>query len=473
MGKMLTSFWRSRALKNYKLLAFFVGSFLLLLFATNVKSYILVFLVSFVILFFYFKYSLDQTVFLLLAMSIPFENNLREWVLPVTQLLHPNDFRSGYSYFFGVNLKLIFGLFLFLLLVGKKKLLEQKSSTDWILLAFFAIACLSTLYFFSTLPVLGLIRLWLSVFIYFSAKIFFTKYPKLFPIIISAIFIFATVIGVDQLIRQKPLGKFIELSPSFDQNTGYLTTDGLPQYRVASFISHPVYFGSFMSILLPIFIVYAMTINIPLAIQISLLGIITMLGSHSRSVWLTLALSFYLLLPRLKQKFRISRLYSKYKSLIFIFLGTAVILVISRLQSIAYLFTTNGNGTIRVELMKKSLEILAKYPFGVGLNRFTTALIDLPIPLNIRGFIFPVHNTILLITTELGILAGALFILFVIKSLFIYKIKAANKLVTYGAIIGAITFLVSSQFHPLFNIDPTFDLFMFTLGYINSQLCQS
>ncbi len=109
MGKMLTSFWRSRTLKNYKLLAFFVGSFLLLLFATNVKSYILVFLVSFVILF--FNLNIDWTKLYLYF-----------WLC---QFLLRTTFENGFflllSYFIQmslvlvtviilvVNLKLIFG----------------------------------------------------------------------------------------------------------------------------------------------------------------------------------------------------------------------------------------------------------------------------------------------------------------------------------------------------------------------------
>jgi hypothetical protein len=301
---------------------------------------------------------------------------------------------------------------------------------------------------------------------YFSSKIFFTKSPKLFPAIISSIFIFSVFIGLIQLFRQKPLGKFIELTPSFSRDRGYSTTDGQPIYRVSGFISHPVYFGSFLSILIPIFTVYAISTSLPLSIPIILSGILVMIGTHSRTVWITLLLSFILLFPFLKQKFilSLSNKINRYYYCLILFLSIS--LIISRIGSLTQVLSNNGNGTIRLQLIWQSLQILSQHPLGVGLNQYTVALTELPIPANITGFIVPVHNTILLITTELGVLAGSLYIFYIIKSIFF---KKTQNIVQYGAIVGAMTFLVSSQFHPLLNLDPTFDLFMLTLGYINSQ----
>jgi len=457
---------------NYKLFSFLIGFYCLLFFSFNVKSYLLMFLFAFSTFFFYLKYSLTKSVFLMFITSLPFENNLREWMFTVTQPLYTGITTSGYFYFFGINLKLIFGTFLLLLFLSKKNRLKQSFKDDWPLIIFFIVACLNTFYFFSIITVTGLIRLWLSILFYFSAKIFFKSRPNLFPITISAIFIFSTIIGLNQLIRQKPLGKFIELTPSFSQEEGYSTTDGLAQYRVSGFISHPVYFGSFMSIMLPIFITYALSINLPFLLPISLVGIVVMLGTHSRSVWFTITLSIYLLYPYLKQKYHAFLSKNQSKLLISIFILLSTIIVISRLQSITKIFSENGNASIRLELIWQSLVMISQHPFGVGLNQFTINLIDQPLPKNLDGFIVPVHNTFLLITTELGIIAGSLFIFFVIKSIFFRKIHPTSKLLTYGAIIGATTFLVSGQFHPLFNLDPTFDLFLLTLGYINSQ-CQS
>ncbi|MFA5025598.1 MAG: O-antigen ligase family protein [Candidatus Shapirobacteria bacterium] len=405
-------------------------------------------------------------------LSIPFENNLREWFFQVTNPLYIGVPTSGYSFYFGLSLKLIFGLFLFLLLLKNHKKIPLPSfRNDWPLLIFFILACANTLFYFSPITWVGLIRLWLSILIYFSSKIFFKSESKLFFTIISALFIFSSLIGFNQLIKQKPLGKFIELTPSFSEDEGYSTTDGQVQYRVSGFISHPVYFGSFMSILLPIFIAHGLTTNFFLTLPISLIGVVVMLGTNSRTVWLTLALSFFLLFPHLKKKYQPLLTRNLGKIIFSTFAIISALIIISRIQSITKIFSENGNGSIRLELLWQSLLMVSQHPFGVGLNQFTQSLVTQKLPQSLDGFIVPVHNTFLIIITELGIIAGSFFIYFVIKSIFFKKISTTPPLLTYGAIIGAATFLISSQFHPLFNLDPTFDLFMFTLGFINSQ-CQ-
>lgn len=457
---------------NSKLFIFLIIFYCLLFISFNVKSYLLVFIFAFCLFFFYFKYTLTKSVFLILITSLPFENNLREWLFTVTQPLYTGILFSGYFFYFGISLKLIFGIFVFLLFLSKKDYLKNTFINDWPLIIFFIIACINTFYNFSIIPIVGLIRLWLSILIYFSAKIFFKSEPKLFPIVIASIYFFSTLIGVNQLIKQKPLGKFIELTPGFSQEKGYSTTDGKSQYRVAGFISHPVYFGSFISIIIPIFIAFSLSSHIPLTLPLTLLGIMVALGTNSRSVWINLAFSIYFLYPYIKKKFHFKNIPNAYKLIIPIILCITTIIVITRLESITNIFSEHGNASIRLQLIWQSLQIIGQHPFGVGLNQFTLGLIELPIPQNITGFIVPVHNTFLLIITELGIIAGSLFIYFVIKSIFFRKINPTYKLVTYGAILGAITFLISSQLHPLFNLDPTFDLFMLTLGYINSQ-CQT
>ena len=461
-----------RMSNNYKLFVFLTEYYLLFFLIFNVKSYILIFLLAPILLFFYFKYTLIETVFITFFLSIPFENNLREWFFQVTNPLYVGIDTSGYYFYFGLSLKLIFGLFLFLLLLGNyKKTPSRIFKDDWPLVIFFVVSFISTFYYSSTITWIAFLRLWLSILIYFSSKIFFLSKPKLFPIILSSLFIFSSLIGFNQLIKQKPLGKFIELTPSFYEEYGYLTTDGQAQYRVSGFISHPVYFGSFMSILLPIFIGYGLITNLSITLPLSLIGVLVMLGTNSRTVWLTLTLTFILLYPYLKKRYQSFFYKSQGKILLFIFIAISAIIIVSRIHSITKIFAENGNGSIRIELIRQSLIMISQHPLGVGLNNFTPNLIEQELPKSLDGFITPVHNTFLIIISELGIIAGSFFIFFIIKSIFFRKIYNNPTLLTYGAIIGASTFLISSQFHPLFNLDPSFDLFMLTLGFINSQ-CQ-
>lgn len=456
---------------NQKLFVFLIGFYFFLFNTFNVKSLLLIFILAFCIFFIFFKFSLIKSVFLILIISLPFENNIREWLYTVTLPIYSNIATSGYFFYFGLSIKLIFGIFIFLLFLSKKHLIKQSFKHDWPLLIFFIIACFNSMYLFSTVSLVGLTRLWLSVLIYFTAKVFFKSDPKIFPIVLSAIFIFSTIIGLVQFIRQKPIGKFIELTPSFSQNNGYSTTDGKNHYRVTSYISHPVYFGSFLSILLPIFLSFSLINKIPLGIFFTAAGFFVLLTTHSRSVWLNIGLILYLFFPYLKLKYASFITNNIYKTLITLFIIISGIIIISRIESITQIFTKNGNGSIRLQLMWQSLIMSSQNPFGVGLNQFTSKLVDLPLPKNLEGFIVPVHNTFLLIISELGIIAGSLFIFFVIKSLSIKNIFHKKDLIVFGAYVGSLTFLISSQFHPLLNLDPTFDLFMLTLGFINSQ-CQ-
>lgn len=456
--------WKLKMSSSIKLFTFFILYFGSLFLVFNVKSFLVVFLLAFIVLFFFFHYSLTHTVFILLLLSLPFENNLREWIFPVTPSLFPSVPTSGYELYFGISLKIIFGIFLFLLLLNRQKKSDPNFAADWSLLVLFLIAATLTLQHFSIIPLVGLLRLWLSLLFYFAAQIFFKKYPSIFPSFVLSLFIFATTIGLFQLIRQKPLGKFIELTPSYSQDFGHSTTDGSTQYRVSSFISHPVYFGSFFSILLPIVMALVISHTSIYPFILPLAGIMVLLGTHSRSVWLTILLSVSLLLPELKNKY-----YSFVRTrpyLVGIFIIPILIIISTRLPSVSQLLTTTGNASIRIDLAWQSLQIITHNPLGVGLNLFTQSLVALPIPSSLDGFIVPVHNTLLLIITELGIVSGALFIYFVLRTL---TAKAPASLLRRGTIIGALTFLISSQFHPLLNLDPTFDLFMLTLGYLNSQ----
>jgi hypothetical protein len=222
-----------------------------------------------------------------------------------------------------------------------------------------------------------------------------------------------------------------------------------------------------MGILLPIFVASVYGYNPALSILGGGLGIIVMLGTHSRTTWLTILTSVFLLYGYFAPKRKIlTSLINKNRLKIIFFITVSLFLVLSRLPSITSIFTKNGNASIRGELAWQSLVIISENPFGVGLNQFTKKLIDMPLPPSLNGFIVPVHNTFLLLVSELGIIAGSFFAYFIVKTIFIKKSKDA---IHFGAIIGTITFLISCQFHPLLNLDPTFDLFMLTLGFISSQ----
>lgn len=446
-------------------------TFLIVFFSTllvfNAKSLILLFVFSFVAFYLILNNTLIESTFLTLLVSLPFENSIRQWLI----YNNPNLF-DHYSLYFGITIKLIFGLLLllFLLIPKNRKLFKKPSfSKNSILLSvFFILATFSSLFFRNgnITIFMGYVQLILALLYYYFASIYFALPHKknIFYVYVIALVIFSTTLGLMQFIKQSPTGKFIELTPSFAKSTGYVTTDGKAQYRIAAFISHPVYFGSFMSILIPIVIGIFLKKKQFRFLPIILLSILVLLETLSRSAWINLIiilLLFYfyqknhpISLPQIKVSKAI--IYSLTSLVALLLIITIIPSLITRFNSIPNLLSDQfGSLYSRLNLARASIKITANYPlFGVGLNGFT-----------FQNQSAPPHNTFLIFFSELGIPATIVFIIFVFRSIMPHLDPRKYQPISFGIWLSLITFIVSSQFHPLFNIDPTFDLFMLTLGF--------
>ena len=356
--KKLTNFKHIKQDQQLFLL-FLIASFTTLLVPNN-KLYILLFLFFGIVLFFYFKKSLWETVFLTLLLSLPFENTLREWIFYAS----PNNDPNGYSFFFGITIKSILGLTLLTLTCLNKNKIPIKSQNyspkNRYLLIFYLLALIGSSFFQTRLSIvaIGMIRLSLSIWFYFLASSYFSLENKknIFKYYILSLIIFSTFIGLFQFVRQKPIGKFIELIPGFSTETGYSTTDGEKQYRVSGFISHPVYFGSFMSILIPILITIFLKsknkISKTIYLFITLASIIVLLATLSRSTWINLAIIiafFYFYIKKNKILLSPIKISPQIKKTLF-FLALLSIIPISptiftRVKSISDLFN-NKDGSL-------------------------------------------------------------------------------------------------------------------------------
>ena len=138
-----------------------------------------------------------------------------------------------------------------------------------------------------------------------------------------------------------------------------------------------------------------------------------------------------------------------------------------RLSTVSTVWS-QGTGVGRIHLMQQALFQLSKFPlFGVGLNRFTEIMSAQDLPIEIRNFLFPVHNTFLLFFSETGIPGGLLFAMFAFAMLGATLARAKKSLISYGVWLGAATFVVNAQFHTLFHQDPSLDFFMVLLAYLS------
>lgn len=467
--------------KSYFLI--FIAAFFATLLVSDNKTFLILFFLVIITFFFFFKKNLFESVYLALIIALPFENNLRQWIFYSS----PPNIPSGYFYFFGISPKIILGFFLFLLLLIPKYRLFLKKTKKTIassFLIFFITGVLITSSFFQTRTsfiFVGFIRLWLSVWFYFATVIYFSQKnkTKILQSYLISLAIFSIFIGLNQFIAQKPLGKFIELTPFFFEK-GYSTTDGIEQFRVSGFISHPVYFGSFLSIIIPIitsllFIYQKNYKKFYFFFILLVSGIIVLVGTLSRSTWINLLLIFLCFLiyqkkhPILFPKINFLKKYQKTFLLIpLIAVSIPTIFVFAiRIKSVKFLFSSKtGNGSSRIELIEKSLNLIKYQPLsGVGLNNSTFELTQQGIP---EGIAAPPHNTILIFCTELGIPTTIFFLLLLFFSLYTKKPFTMLSPFNFGCWVGLLTFLISSQFHPLFNLDPTFDFFMFLLGYFST-----
>lgn len=213
--------------------------------------------------------------------------------------------------------------------------------------------------------------------------------------------------------------------------------------------------GTYLSMLLPLSISLMLsklnkTIRFA-SFSISVLGLTAIYYTDSRGamVGAFVALSLVLFLKLWKT----NRLCLKYITIIFI----VCLLIASIFHNTLYaIYKLRSHGTeVRISLIKIALHMIRDHPIaGVGLNNFSQNMIGYAKLVGL-GFYHPVHNILLLITAETGVIGLSIFlwILFETLKLGIKSIKSKDTF--YSSIaIGCIAGLTSLMTHGL--VDWTF-----------------
>lgn len=452
-----------------------------LLFTVNIKTYIFVILGFGTTLFFLSSFRVPEIIFTLLLFSLPFEKGLRDWIISVVPP-GPEAWAPGYSFYFGITLKLIFMLAAMLyLVISNRQARPYNPKALFILFLFLLFATVSTIVSNDmAITIVGFIRLFQGCSIFLLSSYYFRTIPTLrmlFQNILMSFLFFFGAIGTVQFLSGQPLGLFLEDSQGL-RPFGYVTTDTGPLYRVSGFFGHPTFFGALLSLLLPVGISHWLNSkNTKGNITHNIYGIATVFGliavaaTLSRSAWIALLVCFGIIFWKLFSKGQTKTI----KKIILWTMGILIILMIffgsqlltraSTLSSLASL----SSGRVRLDLMKQAIMITGEYPlFGTGLNLFTQAMNAHDLPPEIKGFMYPVHNTFLLFFSELGIPAGLLFLLFTAYCLLSSWRKAKQNWMYFGIWLGAATFIINAQFQTLFNQDPTFDFFMVYLAFLST-----
>lgn len=460
--------------------------FFLFYFVHSNKIYILVYVVFIAAIFFVLKKNIYETLFLTLLLSLPFEKVIRSW----QQIVVPdigNKVIPGYKIYFGISPKTIIAFSLFALVairIIKFHKYKIKNNQYILYLIFFLItATISSAFAFRIdLAFNGIFRLWTSIWIFISCQIFFAKsnlrqHLKRFLICIS---VFMGAIGTMQFIKHGLLGLYLESYSNID-SLGFFTTDGYEIYRVSGVMTHPTYFGSFISMLFPICLgtlIQDLIKNKKLTITNSISGLaiilitISIIATFSRSAWIASIVSLFLILFKTKRNFDWQTIFkSKLFSLFLICLLGIIIInsnnIIERAVSVKNVWT-QGTGSGRIEHIRQAFAMMQNHPLiGVGFNNFTKAMLDQGLDNKYREFFYPIHNTFLLFFSELGIPAGMIFLIFAIQLMTRNYNKSQHNLFDYSLWIATLCFIINSQFHTLFSQDPSFDLFMALAAFLS------
>ncbi|MEK7543643.1 MAG: O-antigen ligase family protein [Patescibacteria group bacterium] len=418
----------------------------------------------------------------MLLFVLPFQRGIRGWNISVVTA-GPEPWMSAYAFYFGFSLKLIFSFAILLLLFLspiKTPLTKKGEGFLWILASFFGWALLSVVVTGgSTVSWLGLISLIIPLSAFFSGRVLFVKGETRFHAleVFIAGLAFLGLIGAKQLLSQRPIGLFLE-DNAFRNVMGFFTADGAQLYRVSGLFGHPTFFGSYLSLVIPI--ASALTalsfiqkrrnyVAVGLFSLTTILGLLALFGTLSRSAWIATGGAIALLVVVNLETFR--RFYNKISLALLIFFLSLFVLfggtLLDRLTSLNAIWS-QGTGVGRIYLLEQAFYQISKFSlFGVGLNRFTEIMSAQDLPVVVRNFLFPVHNTFLLFFSETGIPGGLLFIIFAIGILYSTLRRATKSLISFSVWVSAATFMVNSQFHTLFHQDPSLDMFMVLLAYLS------
>lgn len=411
-------------------------------------------------------YSYQKILIILLLVVLPFERGLRGWMVPVVSGLNDQD-RIGYSFYFGLSLK-----FLLVLLISLSYFREIKYS-KWFLVILGWSGLSVMINGSDFISVLGWIRM---VYLCLLSGIFNFYFKEkenrmIFLRVVTGWLFFMGLVGCFQFARQNFIGLMIEEAADVSR-FGYLTNESQFLYRVSGVMGHPTFFGSWLSMVIAIGFGYYLRLKggwKKVMVLVGLLGSFgSMFATYSRSSWLATALSLAVVSYWQSRKVGWKGVLKEIR--VFLVIGALLGMVygawvLVRLRSFENVFTL-GSGRGRIELAREALNMIRNNPiFGVGLNRFTEAMVKQNISGAAEYFLYPVHNTWLLMAAEMGLVALVFWVVLIGRIMR----HIPDKLVVYSVWLGALTFLFNSQLHTLFNQDPSLDLFIILLAYLESR----
>ncbi|MBN1262737.1 MAG: hypothetical protein JW991_00075 [Candidatus Pacebacteria bacterium] len=421
--------------------------------------------------------TIEEVLWLTLLASFPFDIGKGF----AFNLVSPTpDRETGYRVWLVFSPSLILAILLLLKLIFIRKkpaLAVRKSDFFWWLLALSALgSCLPAAS--AAAAFFGWLELIKSLVIYFAAR-YFLKNRRIFErslmIVFSWLF-FEGLIAFWQFAKKGPVGFYLE-EGLVSLPLGVTTPQIFRLFRSYGTFYAPNRLAAFLFIGLLLISAgwFKKTIvkNSFFHLLVYLAGFLGLVLSFSRTSWLIYGLIFSLSSRcLLKKGYHLTAHAKRFSAAAAFFILALAPFLFLRLKSLATAFGYYGAGSVRMMLAKEALNLIFRYPGGVGFNHFTRSLVLNAVTPVSSFFLQPVHNIYLLLAAEAGILSLFFFLLALIKTIYPFFKKPLNLnpsvyplfVFARGAVLG---FLIIGFFEPFF-IQPVFDFFMLTLGMLEA-----
>jgi O-antigen ligase len=332
---------------------------------------------------------MHQLFFTLLLIFLPTQLGYHFWPSWAMVLGRRVDFLSPTLY--------LTDIFIFLILIfwRPKKIFGQRPISLWLTIP--ALAVTNILFAGNKLVSL---YFWLKVVEYSFLGFYIIQTKPIFSktiLYLSIGIFYSSLIAIGQFLLQRSIGGPLWL---LGERTFTNQTPGIAQFfvnglrlRTYATFPHPNVLGGFLAVLLPLVIFHIKDKKQIFYIVTTVLGIVALVLTFSRSAWIGLLLGIILLTR--KKVFFIPLLA----------VSTIVIFFISKTFGIQ-----DESVVVRQQLNTSAVAMFKESPvFGKGLGNF---LVELPAHLPSRQIYFlqPVHNIYLLVLAETGLIGLAAFL---------------------------------------------------------------
>ncbi len=414
--------------------------------------------------------NITVVLFLLTLFTIPFyqpNKYYTQTVIPAFKL--EIEFKDDYYITYGINQHTIF-LYLTLIAAARSYLKRKQSQRFprkllWPIITgggIFTWAALASSIRYSPYVYVSAVLLthyldtfFVAVLVIFIFVYFKNKFPLIYPAVLASL-IFQIFLSLVQFLKQSDAGTSVELV--LGRNPFYQGLDEITTlYRVSGTAQNPNQFGFLIVILLTILTFFYTRKNLRIGLGIVLSGIVAIILSQSRSVWIGMGLFLvtfcYFAVNALK---RLAQEMSVKKLLLYLALFLIVLapILIPRMLLLSNSFSQGAGFSYRVDSFKEAGEAFWQSPwigYGIGTNEYVIFSL---FP-NGTQSVFPtaVHNGFLEMLLEVGIvgIAGFLFPFFYILRFYVNSrntVSPRSHIFMFTFIAGSLVSFVYFLFQP-------------------------